>query len=224
MYNSSLFSPSRVRMAGAFGFVCLLAGCTCSEPTTDSELKAQPAEQASPPAAPSTPPVEQRPKGHPVPTGPRLVVVPGKGLSAIRFGTTVETLARHMAAPCDIQTEAKCIYVRQALEFDLKEGVVSGMKAHRRDRQVQGAPGDQFYGTFFGSALPEIMLGLHQHVVIEEFGEPQKREPLQGPDGQTERHFYDGVIFEYDKIENGNVVLSAIEVVPSLTAPPGPQK
>ncbi len=70
---------------------------------------------------------------------------------------------------------------------------------------------------------PEIMLGLHRHIVIEEFGEPSKKEPLSGPDGQVEKHTYPGVVLEYDKIENGNTILAAITVVPDKKAPPYPK-
>lgn len=63
------------------------------------------------------------------------------------------------------------------------------------------------------------MLGLHRHIVLEEYGEPVKKEAISppGPDGLVDRHYYEGIVFEYDKIENGNVVLSAIEILPSET-------
>lgn len=157
--------------------------------------------------------------------GPALVVVPGIGLSAIRFGATFETVERHMGAPCDIRTENRCAYVRQAVEFAMTDGVVSGMSVQRRDRQVTdaGAFPEKLYGAFNGLMAPQVMLGLHRHIVIEEFGEPSKKEPLFGPDGQVERHVYQGVVLEYDQIENGNTVLAAMIVVPDKNAPPHPK-
>lgn len=159
-------------------------------------------------------------KGHVYPFGPRLVFLPGEGASAIRFGATVETIQRHMEAPCDEVTNERCLYVKQAVEFFLKDGVLVRLKAHRRDRKVPGTDKEQYFGTLRGLLFPKIMLGLHRHIVVEEFGEPEKKEPLATPgqDGLVDRHTYDGVIFEYDKIQNGNVVLSAIEVFPSETA------
>jgi hypothetical protein len=166
--------------------------------------------------------------GHRVAIGPSLIVVPGRGLGAIRFGATVETVERHMAAPCDLKTESRCLYVRHAVDFTLKEGVVVGMKAEMRDRPVKNGPtsGDKAFGSFNGAVPPEIMMGLHRHVVIEEFGEPDKKEPVESPPelGLVDRHFYDGLIFEYDKIQNGSVVLAAIQVIPSKTAPPSGPK
>jgi hypothetical protein len=207
------------------GLVVFGLGCskTSKEKQKEVEQVAQKgAEQTpKPEPAPGTEPFVM--KGEVLPTGPRMIIDPGQGISAMRFGATFETLERHMGAPCDIKTEDKCIFVDQAVEFTMKDGVVVGMKAHRRDRQIAGASG-KYYGTFFGIMFPKIVLGLHKHVVIEEFGEPQKIAPLRGPDGQLEAHTYDGVILEYDKLKNGNVVLSAFEVVPSKTAQRGPQK
>jgi hypothetical protein len=150
------------------------------------------------------------------------VFVPGKGAGAIRFGATVATIERHMAAPCDQKTEDRCLYVRQAIEFFLEDGKLVRLKAHRRDRRVAGAPadGDRYFGSLSGLLPPKIMMGLHQHVVVEEYGQADKVEAITptGPDGQVARHYYDGVILEYDKIPNGNTVLGAIEIYPSETA------
>ncbi len=157
--------------------------------------------------------------GHRFPVGPRLVFLPGEGVSAIRFGATVQTIERHMEAPCDKKTEERCLYVRAAVEFFLEDGVLARIKAHRRDRKVDDPPaeGDQYFGSLRGIVRPKIMLGLHQHVVLEEFGEPKRKETISPPgsDGLVARHYYDGINLEYDKIENGNTVLSGIEIYPS---------
>lgn len=164
--------------------------------------------------------------GHRFPVGPRLVFLPGKGVSAIRFGATVETIERHMEAPCDKKTEDRCLYVRAAVEFFLKDGALERIKGHRRDRDVMSPPdgGEKYFGSLRGIVQPKIMLGLHRHIVLEEFGEPKKKEPVSppGPGGLVDRHYYDGINFEYDKIENGNTVLAAIEVYPTDT-PYSPQ-
>jgi hypothetical protein len=168
--------------------------------------------------------------------GPELVVLPGKGVGAIRFGTNLAKLQQLMEGQCDIQTETRCGYIRAASEFTLSAGVVSGMKFHRRDRRVPQAPaaGEQYYGSFNGGMRPNIMFGLLRDVVLKEFGSPTKTEPLTGPDGQIQRDFYPGLILEYDRLENQKVVLSGMEVVrsdvpidsPKPVAAPGgtPQK
>lgn len=200
---------------GAMG----LSGCSKKD-----ESKPAPAAEPAPvpERAAAEPPARPLALGHRFPVGPRLVFVPGKGVGAIRFGATVETIERHMEGPCDQKTEERCLYVRQALEFFLKDGELVRIRAHRRDHRVDGAPekGDQYFGSLRGVLPPKVMMGLHRHVVVEEYGKPDKKEPINppGPDGQVERHFYDGVILEYDKIENGNTVLGAIEIYPSKTA------
>lgn len=207
----------------------LLAGCNKSKPQETEQAAAAASAPANPAAEKTS---TEKPtvakvlaQGHMTPLGPPMVVVPGVGISAIRFGATFETVERHMGAPCDIRTETRCAYVRQAVEFSFKDGVVSGMRAERRDRQVKDpdAKGEKFYGTFNGGMRPDIRFFLHRHIVVEEFGEPKKKEPLQGADGQVEKHIYDGLVLEYDKLENGNVVLSAMEILPDPKAPALPK-
>lgn len=188
----------------------------------ETQAQAQAPKKEAPPAPQAAP---KAPKGSALPIGPRLIVVPGKGAGAIRFGANFETVKRLMGAECDFETETRCGYVKQAIEFEMKEGVVARIKAYRRGREVAGATSEEqkYYGSFRGVVRPKLMLGLHRHVVIEEFGEPVSKSPLKGKEGQVERHEYDGIAFEYDKIENGNVVLSVIDVTPSKTAKEGVQ-
>src|SRR5690606_14469156 len=118
-------------------------------------------EKAVPAPAPASEPSQSEPvkvapllsRGHRVPVGPELIFVPGKGAGAIRFGATVETIERHMDAPCEKKTEDRCLDARAAVEFFLTEGKLSQMKAHRRDRKVTDpAPGkDEYFGSLAGS-------------------------------------------------------------------------
>jgi hypothetical protein len=217
-------SARRVTQLFTVGFLgTALLGCSCSD-DEGKKSKAVVAPASAPPPDASKKKTGAQPLtlGHRYPVGPALVLVPGKGAGAIRFGATVETIERHMESPCDSKTNERCLYVRQAIEFFLKDGVLSRIKAHRRDRQVPHPPpkGDQYFGSLRGIVQPKIMMGLHRHIVVEEFGAPQKEEAVTTPgsDGLVDKHFYDGIIFEYDKIENGNVVLAGIELYPSETA------
>lgn len=204
-----------------------LFGCKCdpekqvSGGPVSAPVSSSPAPEVS--AAPEGEPKKHKPLflGHQYPIGPELIVVPGHGISAIRFGATIPTVERHMEAPCDKKSETRCLYVRHAVEYFFEEGKLVRAKVHRRDRQVTDPPenGEKYFGSFRGAMRPRIMIGLHRHVAVEEFGKPDRIEKIEpkGPDGQVERHFYDGVTIEYDVIENGNVVLSAMEVFPSDT-------
>lgn len=229
-------TPRVVLPASAVALCLLLISCSKKEsesgkPAASSTSAAQAADGGSeaPGGAAQPSPAKQKKKtilpgmalGHPHPVGPTLLIAAGQSLGAIRAGTNLKTLARHMEGPCDIRTEDRCIYVKQASEFTLDDGIVVGIKVHRRDRLVPTQPEKdehRYFGTFNGGMLPKVMLGLHQHIMIEEYGEPEKKEPLSGKNGEVERHFYDGVIFEYDRLDNGNTVLSAIELI--LPDPP----
>lgn len=213
-----------LHLLSTFGFVLAvcagvlgLSGCTEKDDKPSAPPKAQPKKEEPPPKKEDKPaPLSL---GHRFPVGPRLVFVPGKGVSAIRFGATVETIERHMEAPCDKKTEDRCLYVRAAVEFFLDDGKLARIKTHRRDRAVSDPPanGEKYFGSVRGIVQPKIMLGLHRHIVLEEFGEPKRKETVSppGPDGLVDRHFYEGINFEYDKIENGNTILAAIEVYPA---------
>lgn len=217
-------------LALAAGMFCL-PGCRKSTP----ESKETPAAASTAPSTPSAPDngekngsAQGQALGSRLPIGPHLIVVPGRGFGPIRFGATFETVERLMGFPCEVKSETRCLYIRQAIDFAMKDGVVVGMKAQMRDRPVEGGPpnADKAFGSFRGVLPPKIMMGLHRHIVLEEFGEPERKEPVAKPPalGLVDRHFYDGLILEYDKIENGNVVLASIEVVRSETAPPAGPK
>lgn len=151
-----------------------------------------------------------------------MEILPGKGIGPIRFGATFETVERLMTNPCDVRTETKCIYRNQAVEFTMTEGVVSHILLHRRDRPAgtasDGAP--LYFGSFYGGLQPTIALGLHKYVAVTELKPAQRVETLTEPGeyGTLERHYYEGIVMEYDRLENGNVVLGGIQIVPAPDA------
>lgn len=189
--------------------------CGCSSKETQPETK--PSAEASPPQATAAPvPAKSPTPVYLEPIGPELIVAPGRGISAIRFGTNFETLARHMEGPCDVRTETRCVYIAQAVDFTMKDGVVVGMKIHRKDRHVPGLP-ERVFGIFKGMMPPSIQFGLHRHIVAEEIKmKPERVENISdgGVDGLVAREHYPGVIVEYDRLPNGNVVAASFEVVP----------
>lgn len=205
----------------------LLGGCKGE----DSESKPAPAEQAAEQnagqkeafaAEPAASAARSGPLGNPLPVGPPLEILPGQGIGPIRFGATFATVERHMANPCDERTETKCIYVKQAVEFTMKDGVVAHIQLHRRDRPAgktaEGKP--RYYGSYYGGLHPEIVMGLHKHVAVAELQKPERVESLPKPDpnGTIERHHYPGLIVEYDRIPNGNTVLGGFQILPAPDA------
>lgn len=221
-------------VAMLFAFTGALSGCQQCSPSAAQKPSGQtPAPAASaPPRASAVPSVipqaKPAPLGERIPVGPRQIVLPGHGITAIRFGATVETIERHMQAPCDVKTETRCLYVKQAIDFTLDKGVLVRAKVHLRDRLVPGYP-ERAFGTFYGGMQPDILLGLHRHIVHEELGNPESSEQVSSGDklGLVARDFYPGVTLEFDKIDNGNIVLAAMDVFPAdvpMDAVPGKKK
>src|SRR5688572_26228170 len=104
----------------AFALLCGLTTISCKKDPPPPPEK--PAVAVPTPAKPV--PAKPAPLGERMPVGPKQVVVPGQGITAMRFGATVETLERHMQAPCDVKTESRCLYIKQAIEFSLDKGVM----------------------------------------------------------------------------------------------------
>lgn len=158
------------------------------------------------------------------PVGPDLPVYPGQGIGPLRFGAYAETIQRLLGAPCDYETPTRCVHFDRALDLTLEDGVLAKILIERPDHTPRGldaaalgSNSGRVYGTFNGKIEPKIVFGLHKHIVEEEFGKPQREEKVdnQAPTGLVARAFYDHMVFEYDRIENGNVILSAIELTPN---------
>lgn len=207
-------------LGGLLASLALATACksrkTSPPATTEALATETPAESAGAQQAPKKSGAEG-PLGNPTPVGPPLEVLPGRGIGPIRFGATFETVERHMTNPCDVRTETKCIYVNQAVEFTMQEGVVARIHVHRRDRPVSaGAKGQpHYFGSYFGGLRPEIVLGVHRHIVLGEVRPAERVEKVEGenPYGTVERHHYPGLVLEFDRLSNGNVVLGGFQVL-----------
>jgi hypothetical protein len=155
-------------------------------------------------------------------SGPMLPILPGQGIGPIRIGANVKTIERLMGAPCDEQTEATCLYVGRATKFELDGGVTKAITVSRKGRTAKRAADGAIveYGFFNGALSPDVYFGMLPKAVSEIMGEPQRIEQVAplGEDGLAERHFYDGVTFEYDRWSNGNLVLGAATITKSDTA------
>jgi hypothetical protein len=194
----------------ALGAALALAACEKDEPPA----AAQEAQAPSASAAPRTPAPTLR---FPIPTGPMLEIIPGAGLGPIRFGATIETIERHMQAPCDYVDEGVCRYVGRAAEFHLSDGVVGRIKVHRRDRPAgkneQGEPA--VYGIFNGAIRPDLQVGMIPEAIQEVLGPPARVERIEnpGPNHEVERHFYPGMQLTYDRLDNGKLALGEVELL-----------
>lgn len=155
-----------------------------------------------------------------IPIGPTLGILPGQGLGPIRFGATTQTIERLMEAPCTEKSEDSCRYLSQAVDFKLKDGVLVEIYVHGDERAFSDRP-DDTYGVFNGRFVQGPALGMYSKFVIEALGEPSRIEKVEtaGRFPTLERHHYPDMVLEYDKLENGNVVLAGVILTRSEAAP-----
>lgn len=203
---------------------CILAAFGCKSTATrpspaapsESALTAATAPSESASAAVPNPTFQ-------VPIGPRLAILAGEGIGPIRFGATVATIERLMEAPCDQKTPDKCRYIMQAVEFELKDGVVNRMVLHRHERpagpDAQGRP--QIYGFFNGAIPPYLGFGMIPSAARELLGPPASVEKVTTPNdfNTVERDTYPGMVLEYDRYTNGNIILGGVILTKAKTNP-----
>jgi hypothetical protein len=148
----------------------------------------------------------------PLPSGPVLAILAGQGVGPIRIGATVATIERHMALPCEVKTPEVCRYPARGVDFRLENGVTKTIYVQRAGRPVEGG-GE--YGFFNGAIPPDLQLGMIPKAIQEHLGPPRSIETSNatGPALRVETHTYDGLRIEYDRIENGNLVMGGISIV-----------
>jgi len=213
-----VFGPLFVVMIASQGLV----GCK-----SKSETPAAPAPATVTPSASVSavlPPPKRR--NWQMPSGPALAVIPGQGLGPIRIGANLATIERLMALPCDVKTEEMCRYIGRGVDFHFVGGVTERIHVQRAGRPAgKDASGEEReFGFFNGVILPDLRLGMIPAAIQEHLGKPQKLE-VRVPSGvanNAELHEYDGMHLEYDRIENGNLILAGIWLYKSATAIPEP--
>jgi hypothetical protein len=128
----------------------------------------------------------------------------------------VKTINRQMGRKCDDLTETVCRYVAQAVEFELKDGVVTKVRVHRVHRPAGGKDehGEpRRYGVFNGGIPPDVQFGMHIAGVQMTLGEPRKVEQVRDElYGTRELHYYPGMILEYDQLPDAPLVLGGVQV------------
>jgi hypothetical protein len=199
----------------------LASTVSCRKHEAQSDAPVAASASASAPAAPHvvTNPdgtsgylVGPKPQLFHVPVGPRLAIVPGKGLGPVRFGATRETLERLLGGKCTVATETLCRMASHAIDFVLKDGVVEEMRVQGEERKIDPLK-DDTWGIFNGRFMQGGSLGMYAQFVQESVGQPKRVEKFDtpvGPNPTVERHYYDNMVLEYDRLENGNVVLAGV--------------
>ncbi|MBK7578610.1 MAG: hypothetical protein IPI67_00255 [Myxococcales bacterium] len=163
------------------------------------------------PPTPAASPTGSARSTYPVPTGPRLAIVAGQGVGAIRVGASVTTVERLMEAPCEEKTPTLCRYVGRAVEFELDgAGKVKRIRAHRQGRKV----GDKEYGVFNGAIPPDLLFGMLPAAIQQYMGPPER--VIENNEGAApecfQQHAYKGIVLEYDRLPNGRPALGGARI------------
>jgi hypothetical protein len=155
----------------------------------------------------------------PAQTGPLMPIMAGQGVGAIRLGANQHTIERLMGAPCEVDTGTLCRYVTRGIDFHLLNGELSWIHVQRAGRPAgRGFRGEPLQFSFFRGAIPpDIRLGMTPKAVQEALGKPGRVEPVPQPNPTTlvERHYYPGLVAEYDRYTNGKLILGGVRVVKS---------
>jgi len=149
-----------------------------------------------------------------MPAGPAFAIVPGVGFGPVRFGASLATVERLMTTPCEERTASVCRYITAGIEYELNNGLVSGMLVHRHDRVVDGST--KIWGQTRCAIAPDITPRVIQNYVHSLLGKPESSEAITAPNPNRTvlREVYPGVVFEYDRGEYTNqLVVGSIRVV-----------
>jgi hypothetical protein len=131
-------------------------------------------------------------------------------------GATTATIERLMEAPCEVKTADVCRYMGRGIEFLLENGVTKTVHIYRAGRPAgkDAAGQDAEYGFFRGAIPPDLQLGMIPAAIQEHLGQPQSvdKRDVTGPGEGVETHHYPGLTILYDRLENGNLVMSEMIV------------
>lgn len=224
----------RARRSGAGLVASLLALSTLA-----CQDKPEPTPVAVTPAAstklrePQLPPIASNLPSWPVPGGIPLPILRGQGVGPIRFGARLDTIERLMGDPCDQKValgsakaapvsagaggtagepppaDLLCRYHSRAVEFELKGGVLVRIHVHRPARPFDSERG---FGVYNGRFPEGAALGMFPFAAEESLGKPTRIEAKDGTDPYrtVELRHYPGMVLEYDRLPNKNVVLGGV--------------
>jgi hypothetical protein len=152
-----------------------------------------------------------------LPGGPRLPIEAGAGVGPIRLGANVATIERLMELPCEVKTENLCRYVSRGVDFHLVNGETTWIHVQRAGRPAgRGFRGENVEFSFFNGMIPpDLRLGMLPSAIQQYLGAPARVEYVAQPNPTTviERHYYPGLVAEYDLYSNGKLILGGVRIV-----------
>jgi hypothetical protein len=139
-----------------------------------------------------------------------MAIEPGQGVGAIRFGATVPTIERLMQHRCEVLSHNLCRYVTRGVDFHLVNGELAKVHVQRAERPAGRDARERpvTFGFFNGGIRPDLALGMTPRAMQEYLGPPERIEPVPEPNPQNmvARDYYPGLIIEYDRYKNGNII------------------
>ncbi|HEX6766384.1 MAG TPA: hypothetical protein VF103_12920 [Polyangiaceae bacterium] len=199
---------------GLLALACVFCACS-NAPADGSEGTAPSASVMAPNRLPWVPPTP----------GPVLGVFAGQGVGVIRIGANVAMVERLMEAPCEVKADNFCRYVTRGVDFHFVGGILQWVYVQRRGRPAgKSADGtnDLTFGFFKGLIPPDLRLGMRPEAIREYLGKPERVEkaPEPNPQNTVWLHHYPGMTLEYDRWENGNLILGGIRIFKDPNAAP----
>jgi hypothetical protein len=119
-----------------------------------------------------------------------------------------------MGSKCEDLSEIFCRYPTAGIEFELSDGVVSGIIVYRHGRPIAGEPGKS-WGRTRCAIRPDITPRVLLTYVHERLGKPQASEPVTttSPNRTALRETYPGLVLEFDRGEyTQELLLGSIRV------------
>lgn len=154
-----------------------------------------------------------------IPVGPKLPILPGKGVGPIRFGAERATIERLIGEPCEEKREEAggvvvCRYSAHASEFVLRGDSLEEIRLHRLGRPFKPEPTLDF-GIYNGMFEAGAAFGMLERGVQEFLGKPKAVRKVEKPEAENpnrtvELHEYDGFTLEYDRLGPERVVLGGV--------------
>lgn len=193
---------------------------TMASPAIASTTAAAPS-SAPPPTGPALPPESQVFR---IPVGPALPILPGEGIGPIRFGASLATIQRLIEGECtELVKDGRlewCRFQPNAVDFGLAKDKLVEIRIHGSEREFVPGKGlgvDNAYGIYNGKFLNGAQLGMYPDYASQ--GKPRRIEKVTpGRHPTVERHHYDGLVLEFDKLQNGNTVLGGVVLTKSKNA------
>jgi hypothetical protein len=202
-----------------------LSGAACKPKTHPVKLATQSSAASGQTSATGAAPWTQPPRRSFVkPEGPAFAIMAGEGLGPVRFGANVATVERLMDSKCEELTEKYCRYIAAGIEYELENGVVSGIVVYRHDRPVVGSSGKS-WGRTRCAIMPDLTPRVVVNYVHANLGNPQSSETIDeaNPNRTALREHYQGLVLEFDRGEyTRELVLGSIRIL-KLDNPPKPK-